>query len=190
ELLKQMRKTTRYSIRKAEKDGVTIKVSTDPEDAKIIYHLQEATVGRHKFAPFPKKYFEAQLSHFGQNNDALLYWAEYQGEPIAAALIVFFGQTAVYHMGASSNEFRHLTASHLIQWEAICEAKRRGVWWYNFWGIIEEDNKKHPWYGLSLFKKGFGGEVVKFLHAQDKPVSWKYPAIYAFETLRRKKRGL
>ncbi|MFH1896119.1 MAG: peptidoglycan bridge formation glycyltransferase FemA/FemB family protein, partial [bacterium] len=46
ELLKQMRKTTRYSIRKAEKDGVTIKVSTDPEDAKIIYHLQEATVGR------------------------------------------------------------------------------------------------------------------------------------------------
>ena len=190
ELLKQMRKTTRYSIRKAERDEVTIECTTDPNKGNIIYNLQSETVGRQHFTPFPLRYFVSQLEYFGKNNEALLYIANFENVPVAAALIVFFGQTAVYHLGASCDKYRNLTASQLIQWQAIKEAKKRGCLYYNFWGIIEEENQKHPWYGLSLFKKGFGGQVVKFVPAHDKALSWKYPAIWAFETLRRKKRGL
>lgn len=190
DILKQMRKTTRYSIRKAEKDGIRVYSTADPAAAELIFEQQKETVARNKFAPFPKKYFESQLRHFGANGEASLFVAKYQGESVATALIVFFGKTAVYHLGASSNKHRALTASHLVQWEAIKESKRKGCNRYNFWGIIEEENKKHPWYGLSVFKRGFGGEVVSYLHAQDLPLSFKYPTIYVFESLRRKMRGL
>ena len=38
---------------------------------------------------------------------------------------------------------------------------------YNFWGVAPEDQKDHRFYGLSVFKRGFGGQDVDYLHAMD-----------------------
>ena len=68
-------------------------------------------------------------------------------------------------------------------------AKQYGCQTYNFWGIAPVNKPKHPWQGLTLFKKGFGGYEQRFLHAHDFPLSWKYAASYAIETFRRIRRG-
>ena len=106
------------------------------------------------------------------------------------SFIIFYGQEAVYHYSGSSDKLRHIPASSLLQWRAILEAKRRGLARYNFWGIAKSDNLKHRFAGVSLFKKGFGGERLDYLRTHDLPVSPVYYLTYLFETLRNKSRHL
>ena len=75
-------------------------------------------------------------------------------------------------------------------WESIKEAKNRGMKYYNFWGIApDKARKNHPFYGITHFKKGFGGYKKELLPAQDLPVSVKYWFNWVIETFRSIKRG-
>jgi|SRR3989338_8345226 len=180
-LLSEMRKTTRYSIRKAEKEAVAISPS---DNLDLFWEIYDKTVQRQNFTPFSKKYL--QIEH--QFLDTKFYFAAVGGKTVAAAMIVFTPDCAFYHHGASLAE--HPTASYLLQWRVIQEAKRRGCQFYNFWGVVRDDQHNHPWYGLSQFKKGFGGIVEAYVPAQDFVLSPHYWITYVFETIRRIKRGL
>lgn len=190
ELLQNMRKTTRYSIRKAEKDGVEIVTSTEADDVGIFWSVYEATVGRHQFVPFSKKYLRTEFEKFAKDNKAMWFFGKYNNEIVTAALIIFEKWSGFYHHGASVPKYANLTASQLLQWHVILEAKRRGCQKYNFWGIAPENNKKHPWAGLSTFKKGFGGGAEEYVHAQDLPIKMTYWFTAGIEYLRRKRRRL
>jgi lipid II:glycine glycyltransferase (peptidoglycan interpeptide bridge formation enzyme) len=98
----------------------------------------------------------AMVEVMGENN-LKLFIAEYEDRIIAANIVMFFGNRAVYLHGASSNECRNLMAPYLLQWEQIKEAKKQGCEIYDFWGI---DEKKWP--GVTRFKKGFGGEEIDY----------------------------
>lgn len=188
-LLADMEKRTRYSIRKAEKDGVEIKSGASDEDFNAFYDLYGQTAKRQKFVPFSKEYIKKELYSFVKSNKIMIYLAYYQGEPLATAMVVFAGNSAFYHHGASSRKFNNITASELLQWQAIKDAKNRGLKYYNFWGIAPEKTKFHPWAGLSKFKKGFGGFAEEYFHAQDYILSKKYWLNYLIEKLRKIKRG-
>ena len=190
DLLSQMRKNTRYSIKKAQKLGVKVETSTSDKDIDLLYQLQMAAVKRHKFTPFSKEYFSKQLQTFKNHNQIQLFKASYQGQVLAISFIIFYGQEAVYHYSGSSNQLRHIPASYLLQWQAIKAAKKRGLKRYNFWGITKDDNPKHRFAGVTLFKKGFGGYQLDYLPAYDLPLKPVYWLTYLFETLRRKSRHL
>lgn len=187
ELLKNMRKTTRYLIKKAEKLGVKVSQSVDTNEIDRLYRLQQETVDRKHFIPFSRDYFLAELNSFLPDN-IRLFKAVYQERLLAMAMIIFYGGEAVYHYSGSSNEFREIPASYLLQWEVIKTAKKLGLRRYNFWGYTE--NPRHRFYGPSLFKAGFGGHEVKYLPAQDLVVSWAYWPNFIVETLRRRWRRL
>jgi lipid II:glycine glycyltransferase (peptidoglycan interpeptide bridge formation enzyme) len=188
ELLAGMRKNTRYYVRRAPKDGVVVRMSTDPEDATVMHALQQETVQRQRFVPFSLRFFTELMRAFGEG--ACLFIARYQDEDIACAMINIYGDMAVYHYAATSLRFPKIPAAYLVLWEAIKEAKRRGCRYFNFWGVVGEDETKHPWHGLSQFKRGFGGYEINYLHAQDYPLSWKYWLMFCFEQLRKRRRGL
>ena len=80
--------------------------------------------------------------------------------------VIVWNDTVYYLHGASSDEFRNLMGSYILQWEMITQTKRLGYRNYDFWGI--DDTK---WPGVTRFKVGFGGEEVKRLGAYDIPVS-------------------
>jgi peptidoglycan pentaglycine glycine transferase (the first glycine) len=188
ELLKSMRKTTRYSIKKAEKDGVEMIVSSNPEDIDIFWKVYAQTVDRQNFSPFSKNYLRTEFEIFQKDDNARFFFAKYQNEIVAAALIIFYKNSAFYHHGASTHP--KVPAPYLLQWQIIKEAKKRGFQWYDFWGIAPEDKPKHPWAGLSLFKKGFGGSSTPYVHAKDLVLSPMYWISWLIETVRRIKRGL
>jgi len=50
--------------------------------------------------------------------------------------------------------------------------------------------KSHPWYGLTLFKMGFGGSKKEYVKTQDFVLSKKYWLNYIVEKIRKHKRGL
>lgn len=186
ELLGNMRKTTRYLIRKAQKDGVQVETSDKVADLEKYHSLEVNTVAKHKFTPFSKDYVKTQFEVFQKTNDALIFFARYEGRIISSAIITFFGDSAFYNHGASVDT--KIPASYILQWNAVLEAKRRGKRFYNFWGGITTD-PKDPWYGITLFKAGFGGKVLKTIHAHDLPLSKLYKPMAIFENLRYKLRG-
>ncbi|MEK7451286.1 MAG: peptidoglycan bridge formation glycyltransferase FemA/FemB family protein [Patescibacteria group bacterium] len=190
ELLKNMRKNTRYYIRKAMSEGVKIIKSNNPEDVKIFKNLYEQTAERHHFVPFSEDYLKKEFESFIGDNQVMLFFAEYKNEIISAAMIIFFGGSVFYHHGASSLKYPRSSASYLLQWEAIKEAKNRGCRFYNFWGIAPENNPKHPWAGLTLFKKGFGGFSEEYIPAHDFVIKYSYWFVCLIEKIRKIRRGL
>ncbi len=190
DLLLAMRKTTRYSIRKAEKDGVVVTMSNDPDDVERFYAVYQDTVDRQHFTPFSASYLRKEFETFAADKAVQWFFADYNGQTISAAMIIFYGLSGFYHHGASIQKFGNVPASYLLQWRAIEEAKKRGIPLYNFWGISPEDRPAHPWAGLSLFKKGFGGFPEAYVSAQDLPLTAKYWLNFVVEKVRKIKRGL
>lgn len=187
ELLKNMRKNTRYEIKKAEKEKIKITSSKDPKDIRKFYNLQVETSLRQKFVPFPYEYLHEQFKIFAENNLAFLYNAYLGKKLLAQAFIIFYGTEAVYHYGASTDEGRHHPGAYLIQWEAILEAKKRGIKRYNLWGVAS--NPRHRFYGLSIFKRGFGGKDIEYLQAQDMVINYpRYFINLVIEKLRKLRR--
>lgn len=191
ELMSQMRKTTRYEVKKAIKENIKIIASSDEKDIKKFYDAQIETSIRQKFVPFSYKFLYEQFKIFAENGNALLYKAEFEKKLLAQAFVIFCGKEAVYHYGASTDEGRRYPGAYLIQWEAIKEAKKRGITRYNFWGVAPENKQNHRFSGLSLFKRGFGGTDFQYLPAQDLIINKaKYLLNYLIETLRKKLRNV
>lgn len=186
DLLADMRKTTRYEIRKAEKLGIKVTTSKDEKLIKHFYDLQLETAKRQKFVPFSYKYFYEQFKVFFESDNALLYTATFEDKILAQAFIIFYNTEAVYHYAVSTEEGRRYPGAYLLQWEVIKEAKRRGMKKYNFWGVAPVDSKDHRFSGISIFKRGFGGEDVQYLHAQDLIINYpKYAINFAIEQVRK-----
>lgn len=190
ELLKNMRKNTRYGIKRAQREEIVIEKSQDPAALNQFYQLYQATVGRQYFVAYPKKFFADELKIFSQDNQIQIFLAKYQNEILAGAVVVFYGDFAYYHHGASLKKHEEKCASYLVQWEAILETKLRGFKFYDFWGVAPTNDPKHPRAGLTFFKEGFGGQRVRWQQTMDLPVSWKYWLTYGFVKLERLKRGL
>ncbi len=196
QLLAGMRKTMRNLIKRASKDGVTIRLSQDPADVEIFIDIHRDTVKRHHFIPYSNSYFRQQFSAFGPQQQATMFIAEYQSKPIAAAMIMFYGDTASYHHGASLSAYNKIPATYLLQWTAIQEAQRRGCRRYNFWGIVPDHKlvspltkKPHPFAGVTKFKTGFGGELLNLLPCHDYPLTSRYQLTRIIETVRKYRRG-
>jgi len=73
ELLSAMRKTTRYLIRKAIRDGVIIKKTTDPNALKIFYQLYQKTAKREKFTPFSFNFIKNEFEAFSKANNVMIF---------------------------------------------------------------------------------------------------------------------
>ncbi len=185
EILSGMRKSTRYLIRRGLKnDQITVSVSDDKKDLDVFNDLQEKTAKRQGFNPFSYEYLKKEFDVFSKDDQVRLVLGYNENECVAGAFIIFWGEKAFYHHGASFSVSNKFPVSHLVQWEAIKEAKRRGCQSYNFWAIAPNDNPRHKWAGLTQFKKGFGGREIEYAQARDLPLSRKYLLTYWFERLR------
>lgn len=189
-LMKNMRQTTRNLIRRGEREGVEIKVSTDISAIDRLVELLNETAKRHKFTPFSKKYIQSEFDAFKDFDAVKVFEAYFEREMVSSAIIFFYGDVAVYRHSASSSKRIKCQPTYFLQWNVIQEAKRRGLKHYNFWGIAPEGaTKKHPFYGITVFKTGFGGYKKDLLHCQDLPITKKYWINWLIETLRRIRRG-
>ncbi len=190
ELLMQMRKNTRYSVRKAEREGVQVETTADLDFMQKFYDYQLYLAKKHDFVPFSYDFLSKQFETFKQDDQALLFNAYHEKDLLASAYILFYNQEAVYHYGISTPKNRKLPGSYAVLWAAILEAKKRGCKTFNFWGIAPKDEPDHRFAGVSIFKRGFGGEEVQYLPAHDLAVHPFYWFTRAFEMWRKKKRNL
>ena len=189
ELLAGMKPKWRYNIRLAAKKGV-IATETGKSGIEDFYTLYKETAARDKIGIHPKSYYEKlfELAESWSELDApqLRLWAaRHEGRVLAAIICVFYGETATYLYGASSDEHRNLMPAYALQWAAIRAAKEAGCLCYDFYGIPPTEDESHPMAGLYRFKTGFGGEIRHYAGAWDYPLK---PLAYRFFRLAEKAR--
>ena len=187
DLMMGMRKTNRNLVRRAVKDGVVVEQSTDKEDVDKFLELLKETSVRHHFIAYSDKLIHEQVKQFTADDQVLVMKGSHDNKLISSSVVMFYGKAASYHHGASIRS--KVPVSYLVQWKSILEAMKRGCKEYNFWGIVDTEDKKHPFYGITHFKKGFGGRIKYLLAAQDYPLTKKYYFNYLVESARRIKRG-
>lgn len=164
ELLQNFHYKTRYNIKLSQRKGVKVRIINNRDRLStnkyinIFYRLIQKTAKRNNFLPYEKDYYEKLL----QNSLTELFLAEYKNKIIAANIVIFFEKRVTYLHGGADYKYRKIMASHLLQWNQIQEAKRRGYKEYDFWGISEKD-----WPGLTRFKGSFRGEQLEYPRGKD-----------------------
>lgn len=189
EIIKGMHRRIRYAVNNARNKGFTIEKTQDPKAIHQFYQIQLQTAKRQNFVSFSESYLTKQFAAFAKNDEAILYTAKYQGEVLAQNFMIFYGNEASYHYAVSTELGTKLSGSPILHVEAMRDARKRHIYRYNLWGIVGEDEKNHRFYGVSFFKRGFGGDELKYLPAHDLVVSpLKYQKTKLIESLRKKLR--
>ncbi len=80
---------------------------------------------------------------------------ERNGTPVAGVVASAMGDSAIYLLGATSDDGLNAKGSYLLQWTWIQWLKENGVRWYDLGGIDPNGNP-----GVYHFKKGFSGADV------------------------------
>jgi lipid II:glycine glycyltransferase (peptidoglycan interpeptide bridge formation enzyme) len=179
-----MKQKTRYNIGLARRKGVVIREAT-PDDLPKFYSMMEMTSERDKFAVHNQAYYSDFLQLFGNEratmngergmDAARLFVAEHTEIPgvlLAGAIVTAVANVGTYVYGASANEHRELMSSYLLQYEAMRWCRSRGCHTYDLWGIPDEDEstleaefekRRDGLWGVYRFKRGFGGQVIRYI---------------------------
>ena len=181
EILAEMKQKGRYNLKIAQKNQINIS-STSQKGAELdeFYSLYSKTAKRHNISRRNKKYFDDLIEILGQNSYSSIYTANIkiddQNFTLASAIIVYTGDKAIYMFGSSSDEYKNLMAPYLLHWQIINDAKNQGFKQYDFFGIAPDDDPKHPWAGVTRFKKQFGGTELSIFGSYDlilKPLEYQ-----------------
>ena len=198
ELFQAFSKGHRADVKRAERVGVKVRVGTDESDVDALHQMLVATTERKAFEYHTAAYYRTMWRLFG--DAARLYIAEFNGEIVAASLVLAWGDNGLYLFAGSTRAGLDSRAGHLLQWHAIRWAKERGAKTWDLWGIadargqielaraagaaddspeivkLEAEARRDPKDGLERFKKGWGGVVVRTVPAYDRvfipPVYW------------------
>jgi hypothetical protein len=144
--------TTRRNIRKAEKQGLDVSVSTSPDALQAFCRLNALTRRLHGLPPQPRRYFQCVQDRILSRNMGFIVQASLRGTAIAANVYFTFGDQLLYKHGASDRAFQHLRASNLVMWKAI-QWGRDHRYRTLCLGRTEPGNE-----GLRKFKMGWGAQ--------------------------------
>ena len=80
---------------------------------------------------------------------------EDQGTPVAGLVVSAMGDSAIYLLGATSDDGLKSKGAYLLHWTMIQWLKENGICWYDLGGVDPVGNP-----GVYSFKKGFSGSEV------------------------------
>jgi peptidoglycan pentaglycine glycine transferase (the first glycine) len=169
DILRDMHKNTRYSIRVAEKSGVSTKIIENnlSYHFDVFYNILKETAGRDGFNLHSKDYYKNIFNQCDQDKNAILIISSFLEKVLSVNLIILYGDTGMFAFGGTSNEDRKVMPAYSSQYKTIKYLKDKGYRWYNFGGVSEKNDKYNNWRGLTSFKKRFGGHVVKHEYLYD-----------------------
>jgi lipid II:glycine glycyltransferase (peptidoglycan interpeptide bridge formation enzyme) len=143
--------TCRNSIHKALNAGITVEYGRDRELLDKFKELYKQTMDRNNASSyyyFNDRFFDETLEDLRDNS--LIFAAKLDGRIIAANIVIFSGEIAHFHFGASDSGFLNLRPNNLLIYEIALWASRNGKKLFHLGGgaIGNDDN-------LFKFKKTF-----------------------------------
>jgi lipid II:glycine glycyltransferase (peptidoglycan interpeptide bridge formation enzyme) len=144
------RDSTKRNIKKANKEGVEVKIFHSAESVGEFYRLNCTTRKQHGLPPQPYLFFKKVYDQIIHKNLGFVVLACFKDKPIAGAVYFYFGEKTVYKYGASDLNYQNLRANNLVMWEAVKWCCQNGFKHFCF-GRTEPENQ-----GLIQFKSGWG----------------------------------
>jgi hypothetical protein len=159
------------NIRKAIKEGVSVRWSRSREDMEFLFRTHQDNIKSIGGIPKEWRFFESVL----EQSDALnfrIYVAEKNETPVSALLLFYFNKTVEYFTPATVHDYRNAQPSALIIHQSMIDAIEEGYDYYNWGGtwLTQE--------GVYGFKKKWG--------AGDNPYRY-FTRIYVEELLKKSK---
>lgn len=171
ELLKSFHPKTRYNIRLAQKNQVTVREDSTDEAFNKYLDLTRETINRQGFFAHTEKYHRLMWNILKKAGIAHLMTATYQNEIITTWILFIWKDFLYYPYGASTEKYKNVMANNLMMWESIKFGKRKKLSTFDLWG--REEGK-----GFTKFKEGYNPQVIKFLGTWDlvinKPLYYIY----------------
>ena len=150
ELYKAFSSNTKRNIKKSNREGVTVDMSTSLSATEVFYNMNCSTRKKHGLPPQPKKFFLNLYKYILSQEKGFIAIASHNGRNIASAVYLHIGDKALYKFGASFMQYQNLRANNVVMWEAIKHYVNNGYKSFCF-GRTEPDNE-----GLRKFKLGWG----------------------------------
>jgi lipid II:glycine glycyltransferase (peptidoglycan interpeptide bridge formation enzyme) len=170
DIMGRLNQKGRHAIRRAERDGVTIKrVSSSDANCEAMFALlTETAEGSFRIRSY--EYYKSFWQRYSDAGQGQLFFAYVGDRLVAGAYALVFGTKSTYKDGASVRERTVYGASHLLQWRVIQWAKESGATVHDLCGTPPSDqikNPNHPHYGIGRFKTSFNKEVTDYVGAYD-----------------------
>ena len=161
----------RSRINAAERRGITLRSSDEPDEVEIFLRLQRIAAERSGFAGQSSGYHHTVARVLMPLGMARLYVAEAGGAAVSASISFDFGPTRYYAYAASDpDRVRKVGAGPPLLWKMILDARERGATTFDFWGVLCTDQPNHAWAGFSSFKRAFGGRLLRRAGTWEIPV--------------------
>ena len=167
ELFKELRKTTRYEIRKAERDGVTVRRVTSAAETRKVLDIYSETAQRAGFPLHIDSYYLAIPENFGDNSRLLAAY-DPDGNICSFTWSIVSNETGFLLYGGQNQVGQHYRANPAVYWAAIKDAQELGCQRYDLNGLLGE--------GIARYKKGFAKHENMMIGTLDVPI---HPALYA-----------
>lgn len=135
ELFKSIDRDARRCVRKATKEGVTIKTAEAMAELRKFYEIfSRFTVGK-GFLCRKFQYQEVLWHEYIRKGHGRLFLAMYNEEIIGGLICILFGKKCLaMHMGTPP-QYNKLQTYYAYVWESIRWAKEQGCHWYSFRGV-------------------------------------------------------
>ena len=140
---------TRRNIKKAVREGVTVRIEDTMEAVNGFYYMNCITRRYHGLPPQPLSFFKNIFLEFISKNKGVVISAFYNDKLIASSVFLQFGNKAIYKFGASDRKYQPVRANNIVMWEAIKYYNNKGYEELNL-GRTEIGNE-----GLRRFKVGW-----------------------------------
>ncbi len=169
EILKLMKKQTRYEVKQALKSEIFVEIFDKPHIKYINeFWEQYKFLGRYKgFNMYNENDFKHELYSLLDAGLAYLYILYYKNRTINFSFASNFGISSYMH-GAINYDFKKIegcpSPGQFAQWKMITTSKKNNAKFYDLGfcpGSVPQ--KEHPSYKIWRFKYGFGGDHVQFL---------------------------
>ncbi|WP_336489353.1 lipid II:glycine glycyltransferase FemX [Methylobacterium nigriterrae] len=147
EIWKGLLGPARQNIRKAERQGITIRTSRTLDDLHVFYRMHcHVRKSKYRLLPQPFAFFEQLHAAFADEGLAVLL-AELDGTAVAGSVYLAHGDTLFYKFNASVD--RAMCPNDLLVWAGIRLGLERGLKLFDF-GASDLDQP-----GLLRFKRKF-----------------------------------
>ncbi len=152
ETAKGFHSSARRAIRKAEREGLSVREANGLDDMREFYRLTVLTRKKHGLLPQPWRFFANIHKHMIETGAGHLLLADFEGRPIAGDLLLRFRDQMVYKFNASDPQFLHLRPNNILLWQAIQLSASLGCRSLDL-GRCDMDNE-----GLRRFKLLWGSD--------------------------------
>jgi hypothetical protein len=149
DLLSTFRKGTRRDIRYTlRSDKIDVSSVDSLESLAVAYGMLERNAERYGGSVRPWANFKSAVWGAIQERYMLVLTAYCEREPVSTAVIAFGGNRGAYIMGAAKRvDIGRVYPSHLLQYTAMRETRRRGFAEYDLTSLVGG--------GVGTFKRGF-----------------------------------